>query len=467
MKQTNNLSLVEAVSLIKNGDISVEQITSDCLTAIHKLNKKINAFITINDDCLKQAKKLDKTGHKKGRLYGIPFAVKDNFLVEGLKTTAASKVLSDFISPYTATVVSKLLAEGAIVLGKTNLDAWAHGSSTETSDYGVTKNPWNIDHIAGGSSGGSAAAVSSDMCVFSIGSETAASIRGPAAWCGCVGLKPTYGRTSRYGLIAMGSSLDCPGPITKTVTDAALVLETMSGHDIYDSTSSKLKVGDYTKFTTKGIKGIKIGVAEDYLLPEMDFKVKESVLKAAKLFEKLGAKVDYVKALDPKYAIAVYTILQRSEVSSNLARYDGIRYGNDRSYFGNEAEKRIIIGTFSLSAGYSDKYYQKAQKVRTLYLENFEKIFNKFDIIIGPTLPGPAPKIGVAKNAAMFGEMVDILGEPSSLAGLPAITVPSGFINNLPIGLDIIGPQFSEAKIIQVASVYEKHSTFQKNKPLL
>jgi len=461
----NSLSLSEAKKLLDRRQISSEELTRDCLDSIRKLNKSLNAYITLNTNAIGDARKKDAKSNKKGKLNGIPLAIKDNFLTKGLRTTASSKVLDDYIPEYNATVVNKLLDEGAVILGKTNMDAWAHGSSTERSDYGPTRNPWNLKHVPGGSSGGSAAATVADMCIASIGSETAGSVRGPAAWCGCVGLKPTYGRVSRYGVVAMGSSLDSPGPITKTVADAATILEVLAGKDEYDATTSPRDSEKYSSFLEKGVKGLKIGIAEDYFFPEMDSRVKELIINASKILERNGAEVSFVKTLNPEFAIGVYTVIQRSEVSSNLARYDGIRYGNNRNYFGREAKRRVILGTFTLSSGYADKYYKKAQKVRTLYINDFERVFQKHDLIIGPTLPGPALKIGESENDPMFGEMADVLAEPSSIAGLPGISVPCGFVDGLPIGLDIIGPQFSEGLILQAANVYESDTKWHLAKP--
>jgi aspartyl-tRNA(Asn)/glutamyl-tRNA(Gln) amidotransferase subunit A len=455
----SKLTLAEAKRLMDKKEISSSELVAACLFQINRRDKQINAFVTLNHKAPDEAEAMDRKGRAKDKpLLGIPMVVKDNFLIEGLRTTASSKVLDQYIPQYNATVVAKLLNAGAIVIGKANMDAWAHGSSTETSDYGPTLNPHDQSRLAGGSSGGSAAAVAADMCSFAIGSETAGSIRGPAAWCGVVGLKPTYGRVSRYGLIAMGSSLDSPGPLTKTVEDTAIVLEILAGKDPYDATTADRKTEKFTDYLDKGVRGLKIGLAEEYLLPDMDSRVKDLIKGAGKVFTRLGAWVDNVKTLDPKYAIGVYTVVQRSEVSSNLARYDGIRYGNNRDQFGQEAKRRITLGTFTLSAGYQDKYYRRAQKVRTLYVQDFAKLFKKYDLIIGPSMPTPAMKIGATEGEAMFGEMADILSEPSSLAGLPGISVPCGLVDSLPVGLNIMGPQFAEGKIIQAAAAYEKET---------
>lgn len=460
-----DFTLKEAIELLKKREVAPYDLVSGYLDLIDKYNRRLNVYLTLNPEAIRQSKKISSTPNKSKPLLGVPIAIKDIFLTKGLRTTAASKLLDDFIPQYSATVVTRLVDAGAIILGKTNLDAWCHGSSTEASDYGPTRNPWDLNRVAGGSSGGSAAAVSANLAIASLGTETAGSIRGPAAWCGIVGLKPSYGRVSRYGVIAMGSSLDCPGPLTKTVEDAAILLEVLAGKDEYDATTSYKKVDNYSKALGQGVKGFKIGLAEDYLLPKMDKRVKELIKQAAKVFERLGAVVDSVKTLDPKYAIPDYTVIQRSEVSSNLSRYDGIRFGYGREYFGEEAKRRIMLGTFTLSAGYQDRYYKKAQRVRTLFIKDFERIFQKYDLIIGPTMPGPAPQLGITKGKAMFGEMADVLTEPTSLAGLPGISVPCGFVDGMPIGLDIIGPSFFESKILQAAYAYEQDTHWHKQRP--
>lgn len=345
------------------------------------------------------------------------------------------------------------------------MDAWAHGSSTETSDYGATKNPWNLNHLPGGSSGGSAAAVAADECIVAVGTETAGSIRQPAAWCGVTGLKPTYGRVSRYGIVAMASSTDSPGPIAKNVYDAGLLLNVLAGPDAYDATTIKTPFSLSLNTIKPDIASMKIGVPKDYLLKDMNPRVIQLIRNAAQVFESLGARVEEISLLDPKYAIGVYTILQRSEVSSNLARYDGIRYGHDRSYFGEEAKKRMMLGTYSLSTGYYDEYYKKSQRVRTLIVEDFNKAFATYDLIIGPVSPGPALKIGASKNQPMFGEMEDVLVEASSIAGLTGLSVPCGFVDGLPIGLQITGPQQAEMKVITAGLAYQNHTTWHHQKP--
>lgn len=456
----NKLSLADALSGLKAKKFSSQELVQSCIAQIEKLNPKLNAFLHINNQVLAQADKADVTKP----LGGIPLAVKDNFLTIGLPTTASSKVLEGYMPHYESTVTKRLREAGAIIIGKTNMDAWAHGSSTETSDFGPTLNPWNTGHLPGGSSGGSAAAVAADMCTAAIGSETAGSVRQPAAWCGVTGFKPTYGRVSRYGVIAMASSTDSPGPLTKTVEDSALLLKVVAGHDPFDATTSPKSVPDYPQLTTHHQK-LRIGLPKEYLLPEMRPEVKDVIKKAASDFAKLGAVVEEVSLLDPHYAIGVYTVVQRSEVSSNLARYDGIRYGHGRSAFGEEARRRIMLGTYTLSAGYYDQYYNKAQKVRTLIISDFNQAFKKVDLIIGPTSPGPALKVGATKDQPMFGEMEDILVEASSVAGLTSVSVPCGFVDELPIGLQITGPQFSESLVFQAAYAYQQATNWHDRRP--
>ena len=460
MKKLNELNIIEAREKLKKREITVTQLVEACLEQIRKTDGKIKAFVTVCEkEALATAREYDQLLKHQPRtqpLFGIPIAVKDNFCTKGIKTTASSKVLENFIPPYDATVVKKLKKAGAIIIGKTNMDAWAHGSSTETSDFFTTRNPHDLTRVPGGSSGGSAAAVPADQVIAAIGSETAGSIRQPAAWCGAVGLKPTYGRVSRYGLIAMASSLDSPGPITKTVEDAAIILSVLAGKDPKDATTLDKPVKNYPAELNKKTKKVILGVPKEYFLAKMDEKVKEKIEAAIRKLQRLGFKIKGVSLLNPKYSIAVYTILQRAEVSSNLARYDGIRYGRERKYFGQEAKRRIMLGTHALSAGYYDQYYLKAQKVRSLIRQNFEKVFQEVDAIVAPTSPTTALKIGESANNPMFGEMQDVLVEASSLAGLPGISINCGFANNLPVGMQIFAPQFKEGLILKIARQYEK-----------
>lgn len=447
----NTLTLKQAISKLKNKELTHKDLYQAVSDSVQGKNKKLNVYLTVSKNPEKQAEELLDTP-----LAGVPIAVKDNFCTLNLRTTASSTVLDNFIPQFESTVITRLKKAGGVVYGKTNMDAWAHGSSTETSQYGRTLNPRNIDHLPGGSSGGSAAAVAADMCIAALGTETAGSIRQPAAWCGVVGLKPTYGRCSRYGVVAMASSTDSPGPITKTVEDAAILLNHIAGPDKYDATTGPHEVPDFTQYIGKGVQGLKIG----YIYK--DLKGLEAVTnifeKEMKIFEKLGATVTVVDAMNPRYGISVYTIVQRGEVSSNLGRYDGIRYGNDRSHFGDEAKRRIMLGTYTLSKGYADQYYNTAQKVRTLYIKNYEELFKTYDVLIAPTSPGFAKKIGATQGAAMFGELEDLLLEASSLSGLPGISIPcyQDPKTNLFLGMNIIAPMWREDLVIQVADAYEQ-----------
>lgn len=391
-----------------------------------------------------------------GVLAGVPIAVKDNILTPGLVTTASANVLRGYQPQYEATVAKRVREAGGFFIGKTNMDAWAHGSSTETSDFGPTKNPRNPEHIPGGSSGGSAAAVAADACIAAIGTETAGSIRQPSAWCGTVGLKPTYGRVSRAGIVAMGSSLDSPGPMTKTVEDAAFLLELMAGQDKYDGTTGSQPVPRYHDSLNQPLKGMKIGFIYQEVLE--DSLIQSAYEQARKDLEKLGAVVETAVAMESEYAIGVYAVVQRAEVSSNLARYDGIRYGQDRSHFGTEAKRRIMLGTYTLSKGYADKFYVRAQQVRTKYIQDFERLFSQYDVLVAPVTPGFALKLGESKKYPFFGELIDRLVEPCSLAGLPGLSVPC-FVDpktNLTLGLNILAPAFEEGRMIQVAHAYEQ-----------
>ena len=447
----NKLTLKQAITALKNKTITHEELYSDLQTAVTDLNKKLNIYLTLDESAQKKSE-----AQLESPLAGVPIAVKDNFCTQGLRTTASATVLETFVPEYSATVIKNLEAAGGVVFGKTNMDAWAHGSSTETSQYGRTLNPRNTDHLPGGSSGGSAAAVAADLCIAALGTETAGSIRQPAAWCGVVGLKPTYGRCSRYGVVAMASSTDSPGPIAKTVTDAAILLNHIAGHDQYDGTTNSETVPDFTQALNKGVTNIKIGyIYKD--LPGLE-AVTKIFEKEMKVFEKFGATVEVVNAMNPKHGISVYTVVQRGEVSSNLGRFDGIRYGNDRSYFGDEAKRRIMLGTYTLSKGYADQYYNTAQKVRTLYIKNYEELFKNYDVLIAPTSPGFAKKIGATKGAAMFGELEDLLLEASSLSGLPGISIPCyrDPQTNLFLGMNIIAPMWREDLVIQVAHAYEQ-----------
>lgn len=444
-------TLKQVLDLLEKKEITTADVHESVLSAIKEKNEELNVYLSIDET---SSEGTQAAAEKP--LRGIPIAIKDNYCTHGLRTTASSTVLDTFVPPYDATVIAKLKAAGGTVIGKTNLDAWAHGSSTETSQYGRTLNPRNTDHLPGGSSGGSAAAVAADMAIASLGTETAGSIRQPAAWCGVVGLKPTYGRCSRYGVIAMASSTDSPGPITKTVEDAAILLNHIAGHDKYDGTTAEMPVPDFTKALGTSLRGMKIGYVYHSLegLEEGNARLETEL----EVFKKLGATVEKVDALDPHYAISVYTVVQRGEVSSNLGRFDGIRCGNDRSFFGAEAKRRIMLGTYTLSKGYADQYYTTAQKVRSLYIQDYEKLFQTYDVLVSLTSPGFAKKIGATEGEAMFGELEDMLLEPSSISGLPGISVPcyQDKKTGLFLGMNIVAPMWKEETLIQVADAYEK-----------
>ncbi len=469
-RELNELTIYSAVAGLKEQKFTSVDLTKACIKRIKQVDSKIKAFLTLTEStALIQAENADKTIRKLGKkawekhpLLGIPYACKDNYSTKGIRTTASSKVLDNYIPPYESTVTLKLKEAGAVLLGKTNMDAFAHGSSTETSDYFKTANPFDLTRSPGGSSGGSAAAVASNMCIFAIGSETAGSIRGPASWSGVTGLKPTYGRVSRYGVVAMASSTDSPGPITKDVKDAALLLSIIAGKDQNDATSAPAKTEDYTSLTAKDLKGLRIGIPKSYFKLDLEKDVRAAVLNALEKFKSLGAELVEMDLIDPKYSIAVYTILQRSEVSSNLARLTGVRYGRDRSYFGFEAKKRMMLGAYTLSSGYYDAYYAKAQKVRTLLIEDMKKAFSKVAIIAAPTMPCVAIPLGESEKQPMFGEMSDVLAEQSSIAGICAISIPCGMSQGLPIGIQLMGNMFNEKTLLSAANIYQNSTKFHE-----
>lgn len=423
----------------------------DVVTYYHDRLKKHNP--TLNA-CVSDGATEPEVNSQDGLLRGLPLLLKDNISTTLFPTTASSDVLRSYIPPFDATVTTRLTEAGATILGKTNLDAWAHGSSTETSDFGVTHNPYNLDHVPGGSSGGSASAVSAGLTPGAIGTETAGSIRLPASWSGIVGLKPTYGRVSRHGIVAMGSSWDCPGPMTQTVEDAALLLEILAGRDPHDATTLDAPVSSYREQMRQTTKRT-IGVPATYF-EDVDPEIHASVQACIDMLKEQGHTVVPVELMHPSLAISVYMLLQRSEVSSNLARFDGIRYGQDRTHFHDEAKKRIVLGTYALSAGYYDEYYKKAQKVRYLIRENFIETFMKVDALIAPTAPIVATRIGDSASYAFYGEKMDVLTEPASASGIPAISIPSGMHSTgLPIGVQLMGRHCEEGTILQLAHELE------------
>ncbi len=467
-------------------ELSVTDLVQEAYTRIKDVDEKVQAFLTLDEEnAFNQAKQLDSllaAGEKTGPLFGLPIGIKDNIVTKNLRTTCSSRILENFNPIYNATVMEKLHNAGTITIGKLNMDEFAMGSSTENSYYMNTKNPWNLDTVPGGSSGGSAAAVAAGEVLFSLGSDTGGSIRQPAAYCGVVGLKPTYGRISRFGLVAFASSLDQIGPITRTVEDNAFLLNAISGVDPMDSTSANVAVPDFTKGLTGDIKGLKIAVPKEYLGEGVSEEVRQSVLDALKVLETLGATWEEVSLPHSKYALATYYLLSSSEASANLSRFDGIRYGyradNAESLielykqtraegFGDEVKRRIMLGTFALSSGYYDAYYKKAQKVRTLIKKDFEDVFEKYDVIVGPTTPTPAFKIGENVNDPLTMYANDILTIPVNLAGVPGISVPCGFTNGLPLGLQIIGKHFDEESVYKVAYAYEQATDYHKQKPTL
>lgn len=464
MKNLTALTIKEAAAGLRKKEFTSKELTSNFLEQINKLDKDVKAFLSVTADmALKQAEKADKllfSGQSNSPLTGIPLALKDVIVTKNVKTTAGSKILGDFIPPYSATVNEKLENTTSVLLGKTNMDEFAMGASTENSGFHITKNPWDFTRVPGGSSGGSVAAVSSNMCSYALGSDTGGSIRQPASFCGVVGLKPTYGRVSRYGLIAMSSSLDQIGPITKTVEDAALVLNEISGFDQRDSNSSREKVPDYTKYLTPKIKGLKIGVPKEFFSEGVDSNVKDTVKISIDRLQSLGATIVDISLPSSKEAVSVYYLIMPSEVSSNLARYDGIRFGGSRDLFGQEVKRRTMLGTYALSSGYYDAYYLKASKVRTLITKEFQKAFTKVDLIVGPTCPTLPFKIGEKTQDPLQMYLADILTVQANLAGLPAISIPCGLVSGLPVGLQIIGNNWQEGRIFQAAYNYEQNFPF-------
>ncbi|MBD3359164.1 MAG: Asp-tRNA(Asn)/Glu-tRNA(Gln) amidotransferase subunit GatA [Candidatus Buchananbacteria bacterium] len=482
----NELTIKEANKKLNSKAISSLELTKDCIDRIKKTEEKLHCFLAKDfANALEQAQVVDKKiqqGDKLKPLEGVPCGIKDLIVTRGINTTAASKMLRNYQPVFDATVIKKLKENGAIILGKHNCDAWGHGSSTENSDYGPTHNPWDLTRVPGGSSGGGAASIVADQVLFALGTDTGGSIRQPASLCGMVGLKPTYGRVSRYGAIAMGSSLDTIGPMTKTVEDAAWVMNIIAGQDDKDSTTPYQPVPDYTKNLNKEIKGLKIGIPKQAFGEGLDPQIKNLIEVAIKDYEKLGAKIEEVELTTLDYALACYYIIMPSEVSSNLGRYDGIRYGRQAKEakdlmevytqsraqgLGPEAKRRIMIGTYTLSAGYYDAYYKKAMKIRTLIKQEFEKILNKVDLILMPATPTAAFKLGEKTDDPLTMYLQDVYTVPVSLSGLPSISIPCGFIENLPVGMQLVAKQFNEAQILQAAYAYEQGNAWQDVKPKL
>ena len=478
------LTLDDAGKRLRKREFSSLELTEAVFQRIAASDDKIHAYLTVaRDDGLEQARQADKRLKQDSGispLLGIPIAVKDNFLTCGLRTTCASKILGEFIPPYDAATVQKLRAAGAVITGKTNLDEFAMGSSAENSAFFPTRNPWNLERIPGGSSGGSAAAVASDQCIAALGTDTGGSIRQPAACCGIVGLKPTYGRVSRYGIVAFASSMDQVGPMTKDVRDAALLLEAIAGYDPGDSTSVNRAVPRYASSLTEPVKGLRLGIPKEYFVAGMQVEVERAVRTAIRELEKTGAVVEEISLPHTEYAVAVYYIVATAEASSNLARYDGMRYGRraqaqdlTETYmisrdegFGAEVKRRIMLGTYALSAGYYDAYYLKAQKVRTLIKRDFDEAFKRCDVIVTPTAPTTAFKLGEKTQDPLQMYLSDIYTISINLAGLPALSLPCGFDSEgMPIGLQIIGKPFDESTIFGVAYNYEQATEWHKKRP--
>ena len=476
-----SLTAVELGRKIKEKEVTVEEAVTAALDAIEKREAQVHSFVTVDrEGALKRAKEVQAkidAGELTGPLAGVPVAIKDNMCTKGLLTTCSSKILYNFVPTYTAEAVLNLEKAGAVILGKTNMDEFAMGSTTETSAYGVTKNPWNTGHVPGGSSGGSCAAVAAEECSYALGSDTGGSIRQPSSFCGVTGIKPTYGTVSRYGLIAYGSSLDQIGPIAKDVTDCATILEAIASHDVKDSTSVQREDYDFTTALVDDVRGMKIGIPRDYFGDGLDPEVKAAVLGAAKKLEEKGAIVEEFDLSLVEYAIPAYYVIACAEASSNLARFDGVKYGyrteqydglhnmykKTRSEgFGAEAKRRIMLGSFVLSSGYYDAYYLKALRTKALIKQAFDKAFEKYDVILGPAAPTTAPKLGASLSDPLKMYLGDIYTISVNLAGLPGITLPCGTDQSgLPIGLQLIGDCFAEKKIIRAAYAYEQTRSYE------
>ena len=483
--ESASLTIHELSGKLKRGEVKATEIVNSVLRRIDVVDPQIRAYLTVvREDALHRAKDLDRKIQSRQEIHpltGIPLAVKDNLCTRKLHTTCSSRILGNFIPPYNATVIRSLHEAGAIIIGKTNMDEFAMGSSTENSGIAVTRNPWDPDRIPGGSSGGSAAAVAADLCAGALGSDTGGSIRQPAAMCGVVGLKPTYGRVSRYGLVAFASSLDQIGPLTRDVRDCAILMNVIAGHDPLDSTSASVSVPDYTGALTGSIHGLRVGIPGQYFIEGMDQEVEGAVRESITVLEKLGASTVEIQLPHTPYAVATYYILATAEASANLARYDGVKYGyrtarkrdllemyteTRHEGFGPEVKRRIMLGTYALSAGYYDAYYRKAQCVRTLIKQDFDKAFRSVDVIVTPTAPTAAFRIGEKTQDPLQMYLSDIFTISVNLAGIPAISIPCGFTSEkLPVGLQILGRPFDEATLLRTAHAFEQATEWHKQKP--
>jgi aspartyl-tRNA(Asn)/glutamyl-tRNA(Gln) amidotransferase subunit A len=480
----HGLTIHEAHLLLKKGEISSFELTQAVLKRIHDVEKKVHSLVTVTEDiALAQAKQADERirAGNASPLTGIPVLIKDNMCTRGVKTTCSSKMLENFVPPYDATVVERLKSAGMVMVGKGNMDEFAMGSSGENSAFFITRNPWDLERVPGGSSSGSAASVAAGEAIYALGSDTGGSIRLPASFCGVVGLKPTYGCVSRYGLVAFASSLDQIGPLTRDVTDCALVMNVIAGHDPRDSTSVNRPVPDYTRSLVPDLKGMRLGVPREYFVRGMQHGVEQTIKQAISKLEELGAKVEWEVSLpSTPYALACYYIIAPSEAMANLARYDGVKYGfsakeaenmwdameKTRQYgFGPEVKRRIMLGTYALSAGYYEAYYVKAQKVRTLISRDFAEAFKKYDALVTPTSPTVSFRIGERIDDPVQMYLTDVCTLPANIAGIPGISVPAGFIDGLPVGLQILGKPFSEETLLHIAFAYEQATEWHKKRP--
>ncbi|PVX24772.1 MAG: Asp-tRNA(Asn)/Glu-tRNA(Gln) amidotransferase GatCAB subunit A [Candidatus Bathyarchaeum sp.] len=485
MPKLHELTAKETIQKIQGNEATAEECVQAVFERIHKFEDKINAFVTVvEQEALNKAKEIDRkvsAGKKVGKLAGVAIAIKDAICTQGIPTTCSSRMLQNFVPPYNAEVIERIKREDGVIIGKTNMDEFAMGSSTETSYFGPTRNPWDISTVPGGSSGGSAACIAIDEATLALGTDTGGSIRCPASYCSVVGLKPTYGLVSRYGLIAYANSLEQIGPMSKDVYDCALFLSVIAGHDSKDGTSVEAAPQDYTKFLKDDVEGLKIGVPKEFIGEGTSDAVKKQVWNGIHKLEELGATYEETSLPTLEHSLATYYIVAMSEASSNLARYDGLRYGyrvdkdegdwatvysqNRRTGFGAEVRRRIILGTYALSAGYYSKYYLKALKVRTLIRNNFKEAFKKFDVLIGPTMPFPPFKIGEKIQDPLALYMSDVDTVSANLAGLPAISVPCGFTNGLPIGMQIMAPPLREDLVLQAAYTFEQNTDYRNVKP--
>ena len=484
MSDLNKLTLLECFQGLRDRDFSAGELTKDCFDRIEKIDDKVKAYLTLNKEgALKQAEIVDKkiaSGDDLSPLAGVPVAFKDVFCTRGLRSTGGSKILENYIPPYDATVVKKTIAQDGVIIGKVNNDEFAQGSSTENSGFFPTHNPWDLTRVPGGSSGGSAAAIVADMCIYAWGTDTGGSIRQPASFCNVSGLKVTYGRVSRYGVMAMASSLDSIGPMGKTVEDLAVIMEEIAGCDKKDSTTPNIPTDKYTEEIKKDVKGLKIGLPKQYFVAGVDEGVRLAVLEAVKKFEKLGAEVMDIDLPNTDLAVPAYYVICPSEVSSNMARYDGIRYGlSERTAgdltniykdsrekgFGAEVKRRIMVGTYALSAGYYDAYYKKAMQIRTLIKQDFDEAFTAVDMILTPVAPTPAFKLGVNVDDPLKMYLGDIFTVPASLAGICGLSVPAGLVDGLPVGVQLLGKRFDEKTILRAGHQFQLATEWHKQRP--